>query len=900
MNASVVSDLQSAILQNDPDQVRKILDVHTNNLKERPSCPKDGWSPLHFLAKSGKHCFGSVINDGKHVIRKPRYISEAPQAWEVSKTYDKNRTITTQENLNCLVPFGGSSTIASSPTSNCSPDLLIKSKEAASIPPRPPWAWESDLQLERYHRARMAIVYMLCDSGIDVNGLDASGLTPLHYAARRGDAVVCEVLLQCGADLFAHHDGIALWDEVETLAKHEKDQHLLLLHQINQNLVICEDSSALCETVDSSEAGEVDSRDEGIRDDEEGSADYGNGVVNKGISRRASHSLQYKEQCHQYQGHINQPQYHSSLFINDPDSCFPAEDKDYDDPENPPIGPSGAVRRVFRFYWPGMWRAVATQNISKVRQLVNSWCRVDLSRGGMTLRELAVGTGNEAVISLILSIQPSMSLVHRALAGNLGAVKELLDSPSRKKINIDIKKLSERGAPLLYFLIQSSQCQLIRELRRHGASLYTQMLDHSMQVDIPVIFTALEPWMDPEVVKSLLPEESSREARLLERVWNRGKNILWVAVENAMHIDAIEAIIKVGRAAVLCERDPNGLTVVDLALQNGQQDLVALMDRFVALWLKRPDLFPRQRDLLALRGFGRLEVVAEAQDKLDQDVGLFLQEYRRSQVVLQQMFQAVEDGETARMQQLLNFESDIFYLVDLLWQGRLEGDGMPLLHWAVLHGREQIVNLILRAPTDYPAAHGNNVTSRFCPDDVRDQWRRTPLHYACGLPEGANIIASLLDLGSSEHTLDMDGREPLDFQDARGSRPLTQFLDNIRSKMYDPNCPNPWDPDTLRLHLDNLRRERFQNHQQHPHFYSHAHVHSHASLNFANACSSLSGCPPYPFQSSHAHSRDMGISGWTYPAHFPTSPGSNFHWPLPHPSRYYSDEKSKQRLCRIM
>lgn len=61
-----------------------------------------------------------------------------------------------------------------------------------------------------------------------------------------------------------------------------------------------------------------------------------------------------------------------------------------------------------------------------------------------------------------------------------------------------------------------------------------------------MIFTALEPWMEPEVVKSLLPAVASREACLLERVWNRGKNVLRQAVENGVHIDVIEAIIEVG------------------------------------------------------------------------------------------------------------------------------------------------------------------------------------------------------------------------------------------------------------------------------------------------------------------------------------------------------------------
>lgn len=90
-----------------------------------------------------------------------------------------------------------------------------------------------------------------------------------------------------------------------------------------------------------------------------------------------------------------------------------------------------------------------------------------------------------------------------------------------------------------------------------------------------------------------------------------------------------------GGPALLCERDPEGLTVVDVALQNGRQDLVALMDTFVALWLTRPDLYPKRRDLLALRGFDRLEVVADAHESLAQDVGLFLQEYRRCQVLEQ-------------------------------------------------------------------------------------------------------------------------------------------------------------------------------------------------------------------------------------------------------------------------
>ncbi|XP_069973219.1 uncharacterized protein [Penaeus vannamei] len=840
MNASVISDLQTAIVNTDPAGVRRLLDHHGHAIKDRPSCDKDGWSPLHVLAKSGDdfmncECMKENVVDADgskgRLISSPSCDVRAPLQSEHTLATYNSVIYNTRQNA-------------------------LQTTDNGRAPTHPPWswAWACDPSLERHHRARMAIVYMLCDAGVDVNGRDASGLTPLHYAARRGDAAVCDVLLQCGADLYAAHDGLALWDEVELMAQAEVKEKRL--NQINHN----------------GQPAEAESPAADPREDD------------------------YEQEGDPYE---HDPNFAAS--VHDP-LDYPSSgssDALEDDPRRPPLGPAGAVWRVFRFYWPGLWRAVASQDISKVRQLINSWCRVDLTRGGLSLRELAVGTGNEAIISLLLSIHPSMCLVHHALAGDMEAVRELLDSPARKKINIDIRKLSERGAPLLFFLIRGGQHRLIHLLRSHGASLYTHILDDSM-VDVPVVFTALEPWMDPEVIKSLLPDATSREARLLERVWNRGKNVLRVAVENGVHKDAIEAILKVGGPALLCERDPEGLTVVDVALQNGRQDLVALMDTFVALWLTRPDLYPKRRDLLALRGFDRLEVVADAHESLAQDVGLFLQEYRRCQGVLQQMFRAVEDGETAKVQQLLYFESDIFHLVDLLWQGRLAGDGMPLLHWAVLHGREQIVNLILRAPMDHPAAHDNHVTPRFCPDDVRDQWRRTPLHYASGLLDDTAIKASLLDLGSSEHSLDMEGREPLDFRDARGSPALGSLLENIKNKIHTPPDLDPWDPDVLRSHLENQRRERFHHHQsQHPHHHHHHHhYHHHQYMGFSNGHRApYSPSRPAPY----AHGHDMGGPGWPYPAHFPTSPGSNFHWPLPRQAGQLPREhRGGQRLCCIM
>ena len=59
-----------------------------------------------------------------------------------------------------------------------------------------------------------------------------------------------------------------------------------------------------------------------------------------------------------------------------------------------------------------------------------------------------------------------------------------------------------------------------------------------------------------------------------------------------------------------------------------------MMDHHVLMWLTRPHIYPRRRDLLALKSYSRLEKVAETNENLDQDVVLFLQETSNCQVIL--------------------------------------------------------------------------------------------------------------------------------------------------------------------------------------------------------------------------------------------------------------------------
>ena len=66
------------------------------------------------------------------------------------------------------------------------------------------------------------------------------------------------------------------------------------------------------------------------------------------------------------------------------------------------------IADLVELFRPGLWTAVAEERLGDVRRLLNLWCRVDLRRQDLTLRRLALDTGNESIISLILNIEHTM------------------------------------------------------------------------------------------------------------------------------------------------------------------------------------------------------------------------------------------------------------------------------------------------------------------------------------------------------------------------------------------------------------------------------------------------------------------------------------------------------------
>lgn len=75
----------------------------------------------------------------------------------------------------------------------------------------------------------------------------------------------------------------------------------------------------------------------------------------------------------------------------------------------------------------------------------------------------------------------------------------------------------------------------------------------------------------------------------------------------------------------------------------------------------------------------------------------------------------------------------------------MQGEGLPLLHMAVLAKAEDVVSLMVA----HVQPHDQTI------NNLRDQFGRTALHYAYASTDSAHLIEILLGAGCSEAVFDM-------------------------------------------------------------------------------------------------------------------------------------------------
>ncbi|XP_003739878.1 uncharacterized protein LOC100902535 [Galendromus occidentalis] len=470
---------------------------------------------------------------------------------------------------------------------------------------------------------------------------------------------------------------------------------------------------------------------------------------------------------------------------------------------------SPEVKSAIRKYQPGIWIAVQAGNIADVRRLINFWVRMDGERYGKTLLESAQSTGNDKITQLISGIAPSMALVHHVLARDRRKVQALL-TKSKKRPNFlfDFRHFGGQGAPILYYAMANQDVHISRLLVNSGAQLFTSMRDAD-GIEFPVLFAALNNSLQPEMVEALIPKTDMCES-VLQQLFYKGQGVLEVAIRNRVPASSFAILVERCGPLVLCQRNCQNHTAHDIAENCGLSEYCKQINRIVAKWLH--ESYPRR--VLALHGYVRLAEVYKPREieSLPADVKDFLNALPEYWEWIDYLSESVYNNDLDTFQGLSAYQGDkseLFHC-DLLWNARVRGDALPLLHKAVLNRNKEMVLEILSAMDPLESI-----------DTLVDEYYRTALHYVHAMKDGKHmkeILALLNRFGSSDHCLDKFGKEPLDFKEHSGTPTMNLYLTKIRER---DAIPDHLHEEIWRHKPRRVREYKVQKHP-HPHAHSHA------------------------------------------------------------------------------
>ncbi|XP_069112724.1 serine/threonine-protein phosphatase 6 regulatory ankyrin repeat subunit A-like [Argopecten irradians] len=447
---------------------------------------------------------------------------------------------------------------------------------------------------------------------------------------------------------------------------------------------------------------------------------------------------------------------------------------------------SRSTKTLFARYMPGIWRAVAADDVHQVRFLVNQWCRVDVEQDGQSLVHLTFDVGTENIIGIISGIHASMALAHGVLAGDVKYVEQLLQK--KGNINVNLKNMGDGGTTPLYYAALQNNTEIIKLLLSLGAQVHCTITMND-KTELPLLFALMleYPQVHTATLKLLLPLSPVH----VETIHYKGKNILFHCVDCDIDPSMVESILEVSSATMVTSREEGGLTAREYAERQECEAVLKVIDRFVYKWWtdKAND---KNRKVLALHSYrpiptdlGVLSLdSANNHDNHECDASreLLAESLTQYQQHICKFHQALELEDEGQVQ------TDIIYLScdhfqEFMCDSRPQDKGQPALHKAVLRGNTRLTHLLAETL----------VYKQGCRlDSIRDQFFRTALHYAYALDDNEAIVNVLVDHGASDFAMDKDGRSPLAFRDRRELVEMKELLHYQLMQDFSLPEPDPW------------------------------------------------------------------------------------------------------------
>uniref|UniRef100_A0A1I8IAF3 ANK_REP_REGION domain-containing protein n=1 Tax=Macrostomum lignano TaxID=282301 RepID=A0A1I8IAF3_9PLAT len=128
-----------------------------------------------------------------------------------------------------------------------------------------------------------------------------------------------------------------------------------------------------------------------------------------------------------------------------------------------------------------MWTAVESDDLPTVRKLINQWCRVDLAKGGMTLKDLALSRGTERIITLVIKMEPTLKFVNAVVDNRPEDVRRLFEKYSGSEIDVNFPNMLGRTALCYAFACTATELPTTPEAEQPQCtadSISNLLLDH--------------------------------------------------------------------------------------------------------------------------------------------------------------------------------------------------------------------------------------------------------------------------------------------------------------------------------------------------------------------------------------------------------------------------------------
>lgn len=408
--------------------------------------------------------------------------------------------------------------------------------------------------------------------------------------------------------------------------------------------------------------------------------------------------------------------------------------------QTPVAEADGEIKAMLQKFELGVVEAVCCGKSQVLdRILKRTWAslcsKVKEEKTLMELAELRAETDPQVLncVRLLKDYRASSKLIHAVLCEDVEAAKDVIET--ERGWNTNMRFMDRQGKTLLSHSIEANNIDLVRLLVDKGGAKVNgiRVRESKMSEEsVPLFHKCLKAGLNPEIAKFLNARMDVNER--LEKDKN-GNTAVLRAIEEEVSPKLIHWLIDTSGGSCLVERNKDGLSPRELALEQGNDAFVRVIDRYL---LQKPAIIQKCASHLCKE--------QDTLDVKDETTGKKLREILEEEKMVKINFQKFEAD--AGKLFCAAADGNLGDLKDLYTANFVDRNGYTALTRAIVFRQYKVCQFLC--------------TTRPHLKSVPDNMNRYPLHYAYSLPDKVYLeyVNLLLEKNpeSIEYKVDMKGR----------------------------------------------------------------------------------------------------------------------------------------------